>query len=134
VLGDSIKYWVKPDIENRIAEGAIPAMFNTAIRAITPEHVDVEGPGGRVPLPADAVFLLTGYHPDFDLLRSAGVTIDEVRRIAVFDAETQETGVPNLFLAGGVVSGKDAPPVFIENGRFHGERIVRTLLARWGRG
>lgn len=132
-LGDSIKYWVKPDIENRIAEGAIPARFNTHVRAITPDHVELEGPDGPLRLPAVAVFLLTGYHPDFVLLRAAGVPIDEDQRVAVYDPVTYETRVPNLFLAGGVVAGRYAPPVFIENGRFHGSRIVETLCARWGR-
>jgi thioredoxin reductase (NADPH) len=84
-------------------------------------------------LPADAVFLMTGYHPDFDLLRGAGVVIDDGKRVAVYDPDTFETAAPNLFLAGGVVSGPEAPPVFIENGRFHGPKIVATLLSRWGR-
>ena len=127
-LGDSIKYWVKPDIENRIAEGSIRAMFDTSVRAITPSAVEVEGPSGRATLPADLVFLLTGYHPDFELLRGAGVAIDPVRRLAQYDPETLETNVPNLFLAGGVVSGRDTAPIFIENGRHHGEAIVRRIL------
>jgi len=129
-LGDSIKYWVKPDIENRMAEGAIPACFGTSVGAITAEGVQADGPDGPVEWPADAVFLLTGYHPDFDLLSAAGVAIDPVRRLAQYDPETLETNVPNLFLAGGVVSGRDTAPIFIENGRYHGEAIVRTLLAR----
>lgn len=132
-LGESIKYWVKPDIENRIAEGSIPAMFNTTVAAITPEHVEVENAAGRHRCRAEAVFLLTGYHPDFALLRAAGVAVDDDRRLAGYDPDTFETRVPNLFLAGGVVSGRDTPPVFIENGRFHGGRIVQTLCARWGR-
>jgi thioredoxin reductase len=81
-------------------------------------------------LPADAVFLLTGYHPDWALLEAAGVQIDADRRVARYDPETLETSVPSLFLAGVVVSGRDVPPVFIENGRAHGEKIVRTLKER----
>ena len=76
VLGASIKYWVKPDIENRIAEGSIPAMFDTSVRRITAASVLVEGPAGAAELPADGVFLLTGYHPDWALLAGAGVVID----------------------------------------------------------
>jgi thioredoxin reductase (NADPH) len=132
-LGEGVKYWVRPDIENRIAEGAIAARFGTHVRAITPRTVEVEGPLGEESLPAGAVFLMTGYHPDFDLLRRAGVTIDAEKRVAVYDAETFETAVPNLFLAGGVVSGPEAPSVFIENGRFHGAKVVDVLLRRWGR-
>lgn len=130
-LGDSIKYWVKPDIENRIAEGAIPALFRTTVRAITPEAVRVEHEGQTQDLPADGVFLLTGYHPDFDLLGSAGVAIDPVRRLALYDPDTLETNVPGLFLAGGVVSGRDTAPIFIENGRCHGNKIVQALKERW---
>jgi thioredoxin reductase (NADPH) len=133
-LSDSIKYWVKPDVENRIAEGAITARFNTAIKAIGPDHVALDSAAGPESLEADLVFLMTGYRPDETLLRAAGVTFDDEHCAAHFDPETQETAVPNLFLAGGVVSGKGTPPVFIENGRLHGERIVSTLRARWGRG
>jgi thioredoxin reductase (NADPH) len=130
-LGDSIKYWVKPDIENRIAEGSIPAMFETSVRRITPGTVRVSGPAGESEVPADGVFLLTGYHPDWALLERAGVGIDPAGPVARYDPETFETGVPNLFLAGGVVSGRTAAPVFIENGRLHGERIARALRDRW---
>jgi thioredoxin reductase (NADPH) len=129
-LGDSIKYWVKPDIENRIAEGAIRARFQTTVQAITPTTVEVDGPAGRDALPADLVFLMTGYHPDFDLLTAAGVSIDAERQVARYDPATMETNVPGLFVAGGVVSGRGLPPVFIENGRLHGELIVRTLAGR----
>ena len=73
---------------------------------------------------------MTGYHPDFDLLTASGVTVDPVRRVALYDPETLETNVRNLFLAGGVVSGRDTAPIFIENGRYHGEKIVQTLLQR----
>ncbi len=129
-LGDSIKYWVKPDIENRIAEGAIPARFNTRVRQITRESMHVSGPGGDAELPAAGVFLLTGYHPDWALLEQAGVVIDPAGPIARYDPETMETDTPGLFLAGGVVSGRTSPPVFIENGRLHGERIARAIRGR----
>jgi len=129
-LGESIKYWVKPDIENRIAEGAIAARFSTTVRAITPVAVEVDGPSGPATLPADLVFLMTGYHPDVDLLAAAGVTLDPATRAACYDPGTMETSVPNLFLAGGVVSGEGRPSVFIENGRHHGELIARVLESR----
>ena len=129
-LGDSIKYWVKPDIENRIAEGAIPALFETRVQRITPESVHLSGPKGASELHADGVFLLTGYHPDWALLERAGVVIDPKGPAARYDPETLETDVPSLFLAGGVVSSRTAAPVFIENGRAHGERIARVIRAR----
>ena len=76
---------------------------------------------------ADAVLLLTGYHPDFDLLERAGVTLGE-RRAPVFNPDTMETNVPGLFVAGGLVGGLDTGAIFIENGRFHGEKIVQAFL------
>ena len=138
-LGASIKYWVKPDIENRIAEGSIAARFETRVVEITPEAVIVEpaattvgasDSGAREAIPADRVYLLTGYHADFDLLARCGVTVDPESGVPTYDASTLESNVPNVFFAGGVVAGKDTAPVFIENGRFHGERLVKVLAER----
>ena len=130
-LGASIKYWVKPDIENRIAEGSIAARFEAKVVEITPESVVIEHGGSRESLPADQVLLLTGYHADFDLLRACGIDIDEASGVPVHDPSTLEsTSVPGVFFAGGVLAGKDTAPIFIENGRFHGERIVRILTER----
>jgi thioredoxin reductase (NADPH) len=136
-LGDSIKYWVRPDIENRIKAGAIAARFDTEVIEITPQAVVVVREGAQDLIPADAVFLLTGYHPDVDLMRRAGVVCDEQTLAPVMDSETFETNVPNLFLAGGCVAGRNTGSIFIENGRFHGERIVSVLAGRFaddGRG
>ena len=130
-LGASIKYWVKPDIENRIAEGSVAARFEARVIEITPEAVVVEHDGARESLPADRVFLLTGYHADFDLLAASGVTVDGDTGVPTYDASTLESNVPNLFFAGGVVAGKDTAPIFIENGRFHGERLVKVLAERF---
>ena len=129
-LGTSIKYWVKPDIENRIAEGSIAARFETSLVEIRPTDVVVQRHGQREVLPADAVYLMTGYHADTTLLRSAGIDIDPVTEAPVYDPRTFETNVPNLFVAGGAVSGQDTAPIFIENGRFHGEAIVEVLRER----
>jgi len=129
-LGDSIKYWVRPDIENRIKEGSIAARFETRVRAITPQAVVVEHDGVTDTIPADAVFLLTGYHPDVDLMRRAGVICHEQTLAPTMDSETYETNVPNLFLAGGCVAGRNTGSIFIENGRFHGERIINVLAER----
>jgi thioredoxin reductase (NADPH) len=129
-LGESIKYWVKPDIENRIKEGSIAARFNTRVTEITPTHVFVEDDGERGEIPADAVFLLTGYHVDVDLLRGAGVRVDPEWLKPEYDAETFETNVPNLFVAGGAIAGRQTGSIFIENGRFHGEKIVTVLADR----
>jgi thioredoxin reductase (NADPH) len=129
-LGDTIKYWVRPDIENRIKEGSIQARFETCVREITKQSVIVERVGQREEIPADAVFLLTGYHPDADLMRTAGVKIDDVTLAPDMNPETFETNVPNLFVAGGAIAGKNTGSIFIENGRFHGERIIKVLADR----
>ena len=130
-LGESIKYWVKPDIENRIKEGSVAARFNTCVTAITPTHVVVDQQGARDEIPADAVFLLTGYHADVELMEGAGVRVDPETLAPAYDAETFETNVPNLFVAGGAIAGKQTGTIFIENGRFHGEKIVALLARRF---
>ena len=130
-LGDTIKYWVRPDIENRIKEGSIQARFETCVREITRQSVIVERAGQREEIPADAVFLLTGYHPDADLMRGAGVTIDDATLAPDLNPDTFETNVPNLFIAGGAIAGKNTGSIFIENGRFHGECIIKVLAARF---
>ena len=132
-LGESIKYWVRPDIENRIKEGSIAARFDTHVVEITSRSVVVERAGGREELPADAVLLLTGYRPDVALMQRAGIRCDEQTLAPALDAETFETNVPNLFIAGGAIAGRNTGSIFIENGRFHGERIVKTLAERFSR-
>ena len=129
-LGDSIKYWVRPDIENRIKEGSIPARFETCVVEITPKAVIVESHGVRDAIPADQVFLLTGYHPDVDLMSRAGIRCDPESYKPELNTETYETNVPNLFIAGGAIAGKHTGSIFIENGRFHGEKIIRVLADR----
>jgi thioredoxin reductase (NADPH) len=129
-LADSIKYWIKPDIENRIREGSIPARFETCVREIREKSVLVEGRAGVEELPADAVFLLTGYHPDPSLLREAGVRVDPASLVPEHDPQTLQTNVPGVYVAGALASGRHTSRIFIENGRFHGEAIVRSILAR----
>jgi thioredoxin reductase (NADPH) len=129
-LGESIKYWVKPDIENRIKEGSVPARFETTVVEITPEFVVTERHGVREQIPADQVFLLTGYHPDVDLMTQAGIRCDPESYKPELNGETFETNVPNLFIAGGAIAGKHTGSIFIENGRFHGEKIIKVLADR----
>jgi thioredoxin reductase (NADPH) len=132
-LGDSIKYWVRPDIENRIKEGSIPARFEAHVVEILPSAVVVEQHGVRGQIPAEAVFLLTGYHPDAPLMTAAGVLCDPVTLAPALNPDTFETNVPNLFLAGGAVAGKATGNIFIENGRFHGQKIIGVLTERLAR-
>ena len=129
-LGESIKYWVRPDIENRIKEGSIAARFDTHVVEITARSVVVKRAGGREEIPADAVLLLTGYRPDVALMQQAGIRCDEHTLAPELDPETFETNVPNLFIAGGAIAGRNTGSIFIENGRFHGERIVKVLAER----
>ena len=191
-LKSTIKYWVRPDIENRIKEGSIAARFGTCVTAIRPTSIVLQpcrearaADGGRAPaeeasrsrsdgvsaglaedrtdreraeaggfqqsgpedgvrapgegartvrgpaeeLPADAVYLLTGYRADADLLCRAGVALND-REAPVHDPETFETNVPGLFVAGGAIAGVDTGTIFIENGRFHGEKIVEVIARR----
>jgi thioredoxin reductase (NADPH) len=129
-LGDNIKYWVRPDIENRIKEGSIAARFETRVVEIRPTEVVVEKAGVVDTIPAEAVFLLTGYHPDVDLMRQAGIQCDDDTLAPAMSPDTFETNVPNLFVAGGAIAGRHTGNIFIENGRFHGEKIIATIADR----
>ena len=126
-LGDSIKYWVKPDIENRIKEGSIAARFNTDVVEITPTAVIAEQDGRRDEIPADGVFLMTGYISDNRLLRVAGVEIDPETCGPVHNPETYETNVQGLYVIGAMVAGKASGRIFIENGRFHGDVVIAEI-------
>jgi thioredoxin reductase (NADPH) len=126
-LGDSIKYWVKPDIENRIKEGSIAARFNTHVVEITAESVIVEQDGVRDEIPADGVFLLTGYSSDNRLLQAAGVEIDPETCGPRHDPNTYETNVKGLYVIGAMVAGKASGRIFIENGRFHGDLVISEI-------
>jgi len=123
-----IKPWILPDLENRIAEGSIGVRWNCRVTSIDTTTVHLRGAlGDEHQIAADHVYLLTGYAPNVDLLRSSGVLIDDKTGIPSHDSKTLETNVPGLFIAGVVVAGFDANKVFIENGRYHGERIVSRL-------
>ena len=129
-LGESIKYWVKPDIENRIKEGAVRARFQTRVVEITPGKVVLEGPAGVSRERADAVFLLTGYRSDTSLLKAAGAEVEPTEGAPVHNPDTFETTVPNLYVIGAFVAGKQSGKIFIENGRFHGEVVIKEIKAR----
>ena len=126
-LGSTIKYWVRPDIENRIKAGQIRAFFNTEVRRIEQDCVWVSNRAGEQAIPADQVFALTGYHPDFSFLRSLGITLDPATNKPSMNPQTHESNVPGIFLAGVVIGGNHTSEIFIENGRFHGKQIVGAL-------
>ena len=134
-LGRSLKYWVRPDIENRIRAGEIAARFNTRVVRFEPGNVVVErGDNGHnaESLPAFHVFAMTGYHPDFQFLESVGIELDARTRKPKVDPETLETNVPGIYVAGVLVGGLHTGEIFIENGRFHGRQIIAAIAGREG--
>jgi len=126
-----VKYWIKPDIENRIKNGEIAAHFNARVIEITPDSVLIETPSGAKTLPNDFVFALTGYHPDFNFIESLGVVCGGEDRLPVCHKESLESNVPGIYLAGVIVAGERTNEIFIENGRFHGRQIADALSARY---
>ena len=126
-LGASIKYWVRPDIENRIKAGEVKALFNTNVKEITSDEVIVQNGAGEKRLPAKQVFALTGYHPDYAFIESLGVKLDPDTRRPALDPNTLESNVPGIHLAGVVIGGRYTGDIFIENGRFHGKQIIDAL-------
>jgi thioredoxin reductase (NADPH) len=128
-LGSSIKYWVRPDIENRIKAGQVKALFETRVKQITRDEVIVQNGAGEKRLPARQVFALTGYHPDYAFIESLGVKLDPDTRKPALDPNTLESNVPGIHLAGVVIGGRHTGDIFIENGRFHGKQIIDALKA-----
>jgi thioredoxin reductase (NADPH) len=127
-LSRHIKYWIRPDLENRIKDGSIRAMFTSFLTEIGNDWIQVENSNGEtLRLENDFVFALTGYHPDFDFLRSAGVRIDPTACRPECNPETRESNVAGLYLAGVIIAGLDTNEIFIENGRFHGKQIVTDI-------
>ena len=126
-LGSTIKYWVRPDIENRVKAGQVKALFETHVKEITRDEVVVENGAGEKRLPAKRVFALTGYHPDFAFIESLGVRLDPETRKPALDANTLESNVPGIHLAGVVIGGRHTSEIFIENGRFHGRQIAEAI-------
>jgi len=122
-----IKPWILPDLQNRIKEGAIAVRWNSRVTRIEPGEVTIETMDAEEKLGARFVYVMTGFAPNVDLLREAGVPIDATTGIPQHDPDTLETSVPGLYIAGVVVAGYDANKVFIENGRFHGDKIVAHL-------
>jgi thioredoxin reductase (NADPH) len=125
-----IKPWVLPDFTNRVKEGFIATKWESRVTAIEPNEVVLETGGGEQRIKADRVYVMTGFAPSLALLREAGVPIDPKTGIPSHNRETLETSVAGIFIAGVVVAGFDANKVFIENGRYHGDRIVARLLGQ----
>ncbi len=127
-IGESVKYWVKPDIENRIKESSIKAFFNSSITRIHPAAVEINTPGGPEVLENDFVLAMTGYKPPFDFMIACGIKFKEDEfHTPLYDEETMETSVPNLFLAGVMCGGLKTNKWFIENSRVHATQIIHGL-------
>jgi thioredoxin reductase (NADPH) len=129
-INHQVKYWIKPDIEKRIADAQIVAYFNSELVEITVDTAVIETPQGRKIIKNDFVFAMTGYHPDFQFLESMGIRFNGEERRPLCNSVTLESNVPGIYLAGVIVAGSRTNEIFIENGRFHGEQIVAALTAK----
>ena len=127
-IGARVKYWVRPDIINRIQEGSIKAYYNSAVTAIREHEVDIQTPDGLITLENDWVIALTGYQPNLEFLKGLGIELsnDEVLK-PLYNEETHETNVKNIYLAGVICGGMNTHRLFIENSREHAERIIRKI-------
>jgi len=128
-MSSKIKYWIKPNIENRIKNGEIAAYFHSQILEIRPKEVVIRTPGGELTLPNDFVFAMTGYRPDLEFLGSIGIRLDEKTQRPRTNPDTLESDRAGVFLAGVIVAGMHTNEIFIENGRFHGEKIASAIAA-----
>src|SRR6266545_2730218 len=126
-ISERVKYWIKPDLENRIRAGKIRALFQTRIQEIRRDAVLVEGPAGKQSLRADAVFPLIGYEPDFAFFERCGILLEGPNRIPSHDLETLESNVPNPYLAGAILGGTEVGRIFIENSRHHATLIANSI-------
>jgi len=126
-VSPSVKYWVRPDLENRVKNGEISAFFKSSVREIGPDFAVVDTSKGSTRLPNDFVFALIGYHPDYDFLSSLGLELSDLQHRPVCDPESLESNVPGVYVAGVIVAGSRTSEIFIENGRFHGKQIAAHL-------
>jgi thioredoxin reductase (NADPH) len=125
-----VKYWVRPDILNRIKEGSIKAYFNSNLKAIREDEVDIQTPDGIVTIPNDFVMAMTGYRPNFEFLKKIGLILTDDKFIPHYHPKTMETNLPGLYLAGVVCGGLDTHLWFIENSRIHADLIVNDIVAK----
>jgi thioredoxin reductase (NADPH) len=129
-ISDRVKYWIKPDLENRIKAGAIRAFFDTCVKEIRPRSVILETPAGEREIEADAVFPLIGYDPDYPLFERCGIRIEGPQKKPVHDPATLESNVPGIYLAGALLGGAELGKIFIENSRHHAAVIAEAIRAK----
>lgn len=131
-IGERVKYWVRPDIENRIKEGSIKAYFNSNIEEIKEDEVIIQTPKGKKTLPNDFVIALTGYRPNFEFLKQIGVRLsDDEKKLPEYNPNTMETNVEGLYLAGVICGGMETHKWFIENSRIHAKIIVDHIMKQF---
>jgi thioredoxin reductase (NADPH) len=127
-IGERVKYWVRPDIVNRIKEGSIKAYFNSSLAEIRENEVDIIGPDGKITIQNDFVLAMTGYQPDLSFLKKLGINISkDEQQIPEHDSETMETNMKGIYLAGVICGGMNTHAWFIENSRVHAEKIIKQL-------
>ena len=132
-VGQRVKYWVRPDVINRIEEGSIKAFYSSEIVEILPEEIRISTPEGEKSLANDYVLALTGYQPNFEFLVNAGIALSQdEKRIPQYDPDSMETNVPGLYLAGVICGGMETHKWFIENSRDHAKRIIGHALTLQG--
>jgi thioredoxin reductase (NADPH) len=129
-LGKSVKYWVRPDIEARIAEGALTVHFETNVKEVSEKSILVEKNGEQFQLENDFVYAMTGYHPDLNLFKMLGTSIDEDKGAAVYNTETMETDREGMYIAGVACGGVNTREWFIENSRDHGQKIMDHIKSK----
>ncbi|MGD0497447.1 MAG: YpdA family putative bacillithiol disulfide reductase [Bryobacteraceae bacterium] len=129
-ISDSVKYWIKPNIENRIKSGEIPAYFHSRVVEIQPDSIRIAAPAGELSLKNDFVFALIGYRPDLDFLNATGIALEPATQRPRTDPDTLESERPGIYLAGVIVAGMHTNEIFIENGRFHGRLIAESIASR----
>lgn len=132
-ISERVKYWIKPDLENRIAAGKIRALFGSRVEEIMADSVRVQTPEGPEEIPADAVFPLIGYEPDFALFERCGIRLEGEGRVPAHDPETLESNVSGLYLAGAILGGREVGRIFIENSRHHAGMIAGAIERRAGK-
>jgi thioredoxin reductase (NADPH) len=128
-VSERVKYWVRPDIINRLKEGSIKAYFNSNLKAIREHEVDIDTPEGKVTIPNDFVMAMTGYKPNFDFLKKLGIILLDDKFIPEYNNDTMETNLPGLYLAGVVCGGLDTHLWFIENSRIHADMIIGDIIS-----
>lgn len=131
-IKETVKYWVKPDIENRLKKGEITGYFNTEVKEIRPDDVVLDTPEGEKTIPNDFVLAMTGYKPNFDLMTQFGINLtDDAKKMPVYDEKTLETNRKGMYVAGVVCGGMDTTSLFIENTRVHAEHIASDINKKW---